>query len=180
MAKIINLDEVLQRAAVADVIGRRVALKPVRNGDLAGTCPFHASRSGKSFHVYPGESRWRCWGCQKGGDAITFIMEFEHVEFVDAVEVLAAEAGVLLRWDESGNNTHTQPTIGREALLACLAERQRHYAAALPGDKAAWDYIIGRGFTPEMLQRWGIGFALYLPFGTDEKAAELAGARSFG
>lgn len=177
MARIANLNEIISRGRVEDVIGRRVQLRPVRHGDLVGSCPFHASRSGRSFHVYPDESRWRCWGCQTGGDVITFIERFENVNFPEAVELVAAEVGVQVSWDDTAGQRDglNRPAVSRDSMLACLAERQRRYVAALPGYKAAWDYIAGRGFTPDQIQRWGIGFAAPLPFSESEPVAEAAG-----
>src|ERR671915_731481 len=77
--------------------GEHIALKRVGNRYM-GLCPFHAEKT-PSFSVNQELGLWYCFGCQKRGDAITFVREVEHLDFVDAVERLAARAGITLRYD---------------------------------------------------------------------------------
>lgn len=89
--------EVKARADIVDVVSAVVTLK--RNGaSFSGLCPFHEEKS-PSFHVRPGKG-YKCFGCGKSGDALTFVMEREGLEFVPAVEKLAAQFGILLEYEE--------------------------------------------------------------------------------
>src|SRR5271154_5741713 len=83
------------RAAIRleDVIGERIPLR--RSGRvLVGRCPWHDSKSGRSFVVYPGQQTWRCWGCAVGGDVFSFFMRFAGISFPSAVKLVANIVGV--------------------------------------------------------------------------------------
>ena len=102
MPYILNEDEIKRRADIVQIIGRRVPLKPGRSSDhLEGSCPFHASKSGRSFHVFPEQQSWRCWGCQKGGSVAGFLMELEGCGYHEALEIMAQESGVIVEYDNS-------------------------------------------------------------------------------
>src|SRR5919206_5117633 len=81
------------------IVSEHLALKRVGRR-WAGLCPFHAEKT-PSFYVNPDAALWHCFGCQKSGDAITFVREVEHLDFVGAVERLAARAGIQLRYDDA-------------------------------------------------------------------------------
>src|SRR5215468_11236476 len=83
-----------------------LALKRVGR-NFVGLCPFHAEKS-PSFNVNPETGRYKCFGCDAGGDAITFVREVEHLDFVDAVERLASRAGITLRYDDASANRDRQ------------------------------------------------------------------------
>ncbi len=79
---------------IVDVVGSYVTLRPAGQ-TYKGLCPFHDD-SHPSFDVDPRRQRYRCWACDKAGDVITFIQEFEHVRFIEALEILARRAGISL------------------------------------------------------------------------------------
>ena len=103
------LDEDVQRVREAtDLValaGEHLALKRVGRS-VHGLCPFHQEKS-PSFTISPEKQVFYCFGCQKSGDAITFVRELEHLDFVEAVERLAARAGITLRYDDASHSRRT-------------------------------------------------------------------------
>ena len=102
MARVKDEDIALvrDRSSIADVIGETVTLKSAGGGNLKGLCPFHDEKT-PSFTVSPARNVYFCHGCGAGGDAIKFLMDAEHLSFVESVERLAGKAGIQLRYDES-------------------------------------------------------------------------------
>ena len=160
------LDELRARTPLPAVIGRRVRL--VRAGrQWKGCCPFHGEKS-PSFHVY--EDHYHCFGCGEHGDAIAFVMKSQGATFMEAVEQLAAEAGLA---------------VPKPTPAAAEAERRRHdlhavlEAAAnafqrrlrLPEGARALDYLRNRGLADETIDRFGLGWS---GEGRGTLAAELA------
>src|SRR6476661_8435412 len=97
-----------------------LALKRVGR-NFVGLCPFHTEKT-PSFNVNPEMGRWRCFGCDKSGDAITFVREVEHLDFVDAVERLASRAGITLRYDDKNvAKDRTRKQRLSEAVAAAIA-----------------------------------------------------------
>jgi DNA primase len=164
------LEELRRRLSIFDVIGRRVRL--VRRGHQAtGLCPFHREKS-PSFHVYdgPDEPHYHCFGCGAHGDVITFVMQTEGLQFRDAVERLAAEAGLEIPRDspEAKERAERLGTLAGIMELAC-----KFFEAQLGGSagRAGRDYLFGRGLTEETMQRFRLGFA---PEGSSPLKAKLA------
>jgi len=92
-------EEIRSRINIADIIGRHVALKTAGQ-NLKGLCPFHKEKT-PSFTVTPAKGIFYCFGCHKGGDVFTFLMEFEGLSFSEALHMLADEAGVKLEQPRS-------------------------------------------------------------------------------
>src|SRR5699024_11789515 len=82
-------------------VGQHVTLRSAGVGSMKGLCPFHDERS-PSFHVRPHLGLWHCFGCGEGGDVISFVQKIDHLTFTEAVETLAAKAGVQLRYEDDG------------------------------------------------------------------------------
>ncbi|GAA2578628.1 DNA primase [Dactylosporangium fulvum] len=174
---------VRERTAIADVISEHVTLKSAGGGNLKGLCPFHDEKTA-SFNVSPARNVYFCHGCGAGGDAIKFLMDHDHLTFVESVERLAGRAGLQLRYVEAGPAPIRQ-TGQKQRLIAAHAEAARFYAEQLgtPGARAAREFLAQRGFTREAAERYGCGFA---PEGWDPltkhlrqkgfTAAELTGA----
>ncbi len=89
-----DVDEVKSRLNIVDIIGKRVTLKKAGR-NFKGLCPFHNEKT-PSFMVSPERGTYHCFGCGKGGDVLSFVMEYEHVDFPEALEQLAEKAGVTL------------------------------------------------------------------------------------
>ena len=94
------VEQLKSQIDIVKVAGEYVRLKRVgATGRYVGLCPFHQEKT-PSFGVNPVRNLWHCFGCQRSGDAITWVCETEHLDFVDAVERLAQRAGVTLRYDD--------------------------------------------------------------------------------
>jgi DNA primase len=162
--------EVKSRLNVADVVGETVDLRKAGT-TLKGLCPFHAEKT-PSFVVTPARETWKCFGCGKGGDVFTFVMERDGLSFPEALRVLAAKAGVEL--DERTRRDDARKARLREVLEAAIA----FYHAVLTSSKtgqAALDYLRDRGFTDETIERFQLGFA---PGGWDQMSRRLIEKRS--
>src|SRR5437588_10418199 len=129
---------VRERTSIVDVISEQVTLKPAGGGNLKGLCPFHDEKT-PSFTVSSARNVYFCHGCGAGGDAIRFVMETDHLTFVEAVERLAGKAGIQLRYVEAG----PAPVRAAQGQKARLIEAHRvaaeFYAEQLatPGGRAA-------------------------------------------
>jgi DNA primase len=148
------LDELRARTPLPAVIGRRVRL--ARSGrQWKGCCPFHGEKT-PSFYVY--DDHYHCFGCGAHGDAIGFVMQSQGAGFMEAVEQLAAEAGL---------------EVPKPSPEAAEAERKRHDLVSvleaantayqrrlrLPEGRAALDYLRGRGLTEETIRQFGLGWS---------------------
>ena len=150
---------VRERTAIADVISERVTLRSAGGGNLKGLCPFHDEKT-PSFTVAPARNVYFCHGCGAGGDAIKFVMDVEHLTFVESVERLAGRAGIQLRYVESGP-APVRPQGQRQRLVAAHAAAAEFYAEQLaaPGARAAREFLAQRGFDRTAAQTYGCGFA---------------------
>ncbi|WBB66978.1 DNA primase [Micromonospora sp. WMMD812] len=153
---------VRERTSIAEVISDTVTLKAAGGGNLKGLCPFHDEKS-PSFNVSPARNVWYCFGCGAGGDAIKFLMDADHLSFVEAVERLAARAGLQLRYVEADNATpRSRPQQGqRQRLVAAHAAAVEFYRAQLTtaGARPAREFLAQRGFDRAAADRYGCGFA---------------------
>ncbi|MBB5869692.1 DNA primase [Allocatelliglobosispora scoriae] len=151
---------VRERANVADVVSEHVTLRPGGGSNLKGLCPFHDEKT-PSFTVAAGRNVYFCHGCGKGGDAITFIMEIDHLRFSEAVEKLASKVGIQLRYIEGGSAPIQQNQGLRQRLIAAHAAAAEFYAEQLltPGARMAREFLAQRGFDREAAERYGCGFA---------------------
>jgi DNA primase len=147
---------VLQAVDIVELIGKSVALKR-RGKDFVGLCPFHSEKT-PSFNVIPSKQTFYCFGCKAGGDAITFVMKRDRVEFIDALKLLAESAGIELpRFGGSKQNASE-----KLSLLAMQSAAGAFFAKVL-GDpaqgKAAREYLAQRKIDAESIQRFNIGLA---------------------
>ncbi|MFE9652511.1 DNA primase [Micromonospora sp. NPDC006431] len=154
---------VRERTSIAEVISDTVTLKSAGGGNLKGLCPFHDEKS-PSFNVSPARNVWYCFGCGAGGDAIKFLMDAEHLSFVESVERLAARAGIQLRYVEDDRSAprRDRPQQGqRQRLVAAHAAAVDFYRAQLStaGARPAREFLARRGFDRAAAERYGCGFA---------------------
>ena len=148
------LQELKARNNVEDVISQYVSLKRA-GSNLVGCCPFHSERT-PSFTVFRNADNFYCFGCGAGGDVITFVMKMENVDYVTAVEHLAQRAGLTVPVDPASG-----PRINKERYFEMnkLAARFFYDSLISPKNKAALDYAVGRGLSPQTIKRFGIGYA---------------------
>jgi len=125
---------------------------------FVGLCPFHSEKS-PSFSINPSMGLFHCFGCQKSGDAITFVREVEHLDFVGAVERLAAKANITLRYDDASHTRDRQrKTRLAEAVGAAI---DFYHDRLLKSDDAgnARRYIRSRGFDGDAVRQFVMGYS---------------------
>ncbi len=147
-----DVQAVKERIDVAAVMSRYLSL--VKSGQTyKARCPFHKDDT-PSFVVSAEKGLWHCFGCGEGGDLFAFLMKIERISFPEALERLAAEAGVELKRRGDGE---------RDELYAITARAAEFFSENLvrpsDGDKAR-QYLLGRGLSPEVWTRFGLGYAL--------------------
>src|ERR1700744_3914167 len=149
------LDELRSRVSLADLVGKRVRL--ARKGrEYGGLCPFHNEKT-PSFYVVEDKGFFHCFGCGAHGDAIGFLMRAENLDFIEAVERLAGEAGVAVpqQTPQERERAQRQKTL-MEALTAAAAffEAQLWGAAG----RSAREYLQRRGLDEETVRRFRLGW----------------------
>jgi len=154
-----DIAAVRDRSPIADVVGDHVALRNAGGGNLKGLCPFHDEKS-PSFSVSPARNLYHCFGCGQGGDVIRFVQTIDHLSFTEAVETLAARAGIQLRYVEGGaapirNQGQRQRLIEAHTVAAAFYVEQLGTPAARP----AREFLAQRGFDQGAAADFGCGFA---------------------
>jgi len=167
-----DIAAVRERSPIADVVGEYLQLRPAGGGSLKGLCPFHEERT-PSFNVTPGKELYHCFSCGVGGDVIRFIIELEHLSFTEAVERLAARAGIELRY-EQGGYVPGQETSQRRRLIDAHRAAEEFFSERFrgAGGQPARAFLAERGFTTADAERFGIG---YSPNAWDELTRHLRG-----
>jgi DNA primase len=152
---------VRDRTSIADIISESVTLRPAGGGNLKGLCPFHDEKT-PSFNVSPARNVYFCHGCGQGGDAIKFLMDAEHLTFVESLERLAGRAGLQLRYEIDDTPGRPRPQAGqKQRLILAHALAADFYRDQLgtPGARKARQFLAERGFGKDSAERYGCGFA---------------------
>jgi len=152
------IDELVNRIDIVDVIDARVPLKKAGK-DYTACCPFHNEKT-PSFTVSQNKQFYHCFGCGEHGTAIGFLMEYEHLSFVDAIEELAEKANMEVPRDAI--RTSTDPMI--EKLYQVMEKAATFYQQQLqlkehPEAKRAVEYLKQRGMSGEIAVEFGVGYA---------------------
>jgi DNA primase len=149
------IDELLARIDIVDVIQERVPLK--KGGrDWTARCPFHDERS-PSFTVSPHKQFYHCFGCGAHGSAIKFLMDYDRLEFPDAIEELAGRVGLKVPYE--GGRPAAPVQADTADLYTVLDQAARFYQKTLADNATARAYFDQRGLDADILQRFGLGFA---------------------
>jgi len=148
------IDELLARVDIVDVIERRVPLKKAGR-EWTACCPFHNERT-PSFYVSPAKQFFHCFGCGVSGSAVKFLMDYERLEFPDAVEELAQSVG--LKVPREGGRDEA-PREDKTDLYDLLDGAARWYQNELPRNSEAQAYCAKRGLDEETIQRFRLGWA---------------------
>ncbi len=146
------IDDLIARADIVEVVGRRVQLKKAGR-EFKACCPFHDEKT-PSFTVVPSKGFYHCFGCGAHGTAIGFLMEYDHMSFVEAVESLANTMGVDVPRSESD-----KPARRYDELFSLLDSVSRHWQAGLKDSAQAIEYVKQRGIDGSTAKRFGIGYA---------------------
>jgi len=151
---------VRERSRIDEVVSAHVTLRSAGSGSLKGLCPFHDEKS-PSFHVTPARGFFHCFGCQEGGDVITFVQKVEGVGFGEAVERLAGRYGVELHYVDDGVSVKRQPPGQRTRLVDAHRYAAEFYQQALetPDAVAGRHFLDERGFDKAAAEKFGVGFA---------------------
>lgn len=155
------LEELRGRVSLSQVVGRKVVWDMRKSnqgkGDMWAPCPFHQEKSA-SFHVDDRKGFYYCFGCHAKGDAISFLRETENIGFMEAVEILAREAGMTM---PARDPRAAQKADRRSQLAEVVEEAVRHYRLQLRSGAgaAARDYLARRRLSEAAQDRFGIGFA---------------------
>ncbi len=123
----------------------------------SGLCPFHTEKT-PSFSVNAEEGFYYCFGCQASGDAITFVRAMEHLDFVDAVRLLADRAGITLHEDREAGRDHKRRSELLDAMERAVAWYHERLLRA-PDAGPARDYLRSRGYDGEVVRQFRLGWA---------------------
>jgi DNA primase len=162
------IDDLVARADIVDIIDARVPLKKAGREFIA-CCPFHSEKT-PSFTVSPAKQFYHCFGCGAHGTVIGFLMDYEHLDFVEAVEELARQAGAEVPREFSGEGRDAP--AGRQ-LYGVLEEAARYYQQQLRQHASAAravEYLKARGLSGQIAQDFGLGYA---PPGWDNLLAAI-------
>src|ERR1700726_79686 len=150
------LDQLRTRIALAELVGRRVRL--TRKGrEYTGLCPFHNEKT-PSFYVVEDKGFFHCFGCGAHGDAVGYLMRAENLDFIEAVERLASEAGLAVPQQTPQERERAQR---QKTLLEALAAAANFYETRLwsPAGARAREYLAARGLDEETIRRFRLGWA---------------------
>ncbi|KKW36526.1 MAG: primase protein [Candidatus Giovannonibacteria bacterium GW2011_GWA2_53_7] len=145
------VEQIKSRLSIVDVVGSYIKLDKA-GGSFKALCPFHNEKS-PSFNVSPSRDAYYCFGCNRGGDVFSFVQEIEGIDFVDALKILAARAGVELKRENVGERTV------RERLHAIMDAVCERYESELAGNSAVGEYLTARGLTEKTIRDFRIGYA---------------------
>ncbi len=150
--------EILRQNDIVDVVGSYVRLKAQGSG-FFGLCPFHSEKTA-SFSVSRTRQTFRCFGCGKGGNVITFVMEYENMNFPEAIEFLAERAGMKLPEKELSADGKSR-AYKQKRLRELYKQAAIYYFRALrsPEGKNGYEYLKGRGLSDDTLNKFGLGFS---------------------
>lgn len=164
-----DVERVRSTVSIVDTISEYVQLRRVGR-NLVGLCPFHSEKSG-SFNVREDTGRYKCFGCNAGGDIFTFIQEIERCDFVSAVERLANKAGIELHYTTGTSGGKDRKR--RQQLLELMSQAVQWYHERLlnaPDARAARDYLRDRGLAGDVARQFKLGWA---PDNWDELCTSL-------
>lgn len=151
------IDDLLVRTDIVELIDSRVRLKKAGKNYQA-CCPFHNEKS-PSFTVSQEKQFYHCFGCGAHGNAIGFVMEYDGLEFPDAIEELASMQGMQVPREQSiGGSANSQPAVSKD-LFELMNQISRFYESNLKSAPHAVEYLKGRGLTGEVVKRFNIGYA---------------------
>ena len=149
------IDGLLTRVDVVDIINRRVPLKK-KGREYSACCPFHNEKT-PSFTVSTSKQFYYCFGCGAHGSAMSFLMEYDHMDFVEAIETLASQLG--LEVPREGGHQAPKKIISKD-LYTLMQDASEYYQLQLNASKPALEYLQDRGLSEEVSTRFMLGYAL--------------------
>lgn len=169
------IDQLLNRIDLVDLIDGYVPLKKA-GANYKACCPFHGEKT-PSFTVSPSKQFYHCFGCGVNGTAISFLMEYDHMQFREAVESLASSAGMEIPEEAQGYQPKQTQVQGIDLyeLMNQVNEFYQHKLRHHPSKQEAVEYLKKRGLSGEIAKRFGLGFA---PEGWDNLMSEIGATAS--
>jgi len=146
------IDDLIARVDIIEVLGNRIQLKKAGK-EFKSVCPFHDD-SNPSLTISPAKGFYHCFSCGAHGTAVGFLMNYEHLSFVEAIESLASSLGVEIPYEQN-----QQPIKKKNNLFDLLEKIQNHYQLELKNEKKAIEYLKNRGITGKIAKRFNIGYA---------------------
>ncbi|MEN2282574.1 DNA primase [Algoriphagus sp. SE2] len=171
----LTTEKVKERVDIVEVVGDYVPLKK-KGQNMWACCPFHNEKS-PSFSISPAKQIYKCFGCGKAGDPIQFVMDIEGIGFMEAIRQLAGKYGIEIEEDQDRTPEQDQAQNERESLYIALGFARDFFVKNLhteEGKSIGLSYFKERGFTPAIIEKFDLGYALD---GWDHllKAAKSAG-----
>lgn len=145
------VEQIKARLSIVDVVGSYIKLEK-SGGNFKAKCPFHNEKT-PSFYVSPGRESYHCFGCDKGGDIISFVEEMENIDFMGALKLLAEKAGITIDSSEK----YEKSEKGR--IFSLLNSAIEFYKNELSKNKEALEYLKKRGLRSDTIAKFKIGYA---------------------
>ncbi len=149
------IDDLLNRVDIVEVIDSRVPLKK-KGREFWACCPFHGEKT-PSFSVSPTKQFYHCFGCQRNGNAIGFLMDYDHMEFVEAIETLAQSLGIEIPYEAGSAPQAKRDDL--EPMYKTLSASADFYQKQLRDSPTAIEYLKNRGISGETARDFAIGYA---------------------
>jgi DNA primase len=146
------INELLAQIDIVDIIETRIALRKT-GSNYSALCPFHSEKTA-SFTVNPTKQFYYCFGCSAKGNVIGFLMEYERLEFRDAIETLATHAGMPIPTEDNSSKQ-----ADNKDLYTLLHQATQYYQDQLKQSQKTQDYLNQRGLSPEMISLFKLGFS---------------------
>ncbi len=148
-----QVEEIKSKLDIVDVIREYIPLKAV-GANFQALCPFHNEKT-PSFVISPDKQIWHCFGCGRGGDVLSFVMEKENLSFIEVLRLLAVKAGVVLKYENS------QQYSKRNRILDILELASKYYAHLITEaeGKEVLNYLLQRGLSWETIKNWRLGYS---------------------
>ncbi len=154
-----TIDKIMDATRIEEVVGEFVTLKK-RGVNLIGLCPFHNEKT-PSFNVSPSKGIFKCFGCDKGGSAVSFLMEHEHFSYPEALRYLANKYNIEIE-EEKPSAEQQEAMDEKESLFNLTAFAQQYFEKQLheseEGKSVGLTYLKERGFSLEVIKKFGVGY----------------------
>lgn len=147
-----NVEKIKERLGIEEVISSYIKLERAGK-NLKGKCPFHNEKT-PSFFVSPERNSYYCFGCNKSGDIFSFVQEFEGLDFMGSLKLLAEKAGIQLDYNKNIDESKSE----KERLLAIMEDATIFFENNFKKSKQAQDYLLNRGLKSETIIKFRIGY----------------------
>jgi DNA primase len=152
------IDDLVARTEIEDVCADYVQFARRTGARAVALCPFHSEKT-PSFTINSDMNTFYCFGCHKGGGAVSFIMEIENVPFTDAIEILAKKQGLTVPYEQTAGRSREPEATSRKRIIEANTAAARFFYSQLGIGDSAKQYLAKRNIDPKTAKVFGIGFA---------------------